>query len=48
MMPVDLTYIILQLLGQFKVDIREFSIASDDKNKFKNRVTNALPCKRSS
>ena len=35
-----------QLLRQVKVDVREFSEASEDTNKFKNRVTNALPCEK--
>jgi len=35
-----------QLLRQVKVDVREFSVASEDTNKFKNRVMNALPCEK--
>ena len=32
------------MLRQFKVNVREVTDANDDNNKFKNRVTNALPC----
>ena len=34
----------LQRLRQFKVDVKEFTDANDDANKFKNRISNALPC----
>ncbi len=36
-----------QRLRQFRVNIREFTDANDDANKFKNRLANALPCKAS-
>ena len=39
------THHTLQRLRQFKVNIREFTDANDDANKFKNRLANALPCK---
>jgi len=35
----------LQRLRQFRVNVREFTDANDDANKFKNRLANALPCK---
>ncbi len=35
----------VQRLRQFRVNIREFTDANDDANKFKNRLANALPCK---
>lgn len=38
-------FFFLQLLRQFKVNVREFTDANDDANKFKNRLANALPCK---
>ena len=34
----------LQRLRQFRVNVREFTDANDDANKFKNRLANALPC----
>ena len=34
----------LQRLREFKVNVREFTDANDDANKFKNRIANALPC----
>ena len=27
------------------MDVKEFTDANDDANKFKNRISNALPCK---
>ena len=35
---------ILQKLRQFRVNIREFTDANGEANKFKNRLANALPC----
>ena len=37
-------YFSLQRLCEFKVNVREFTDANDDANKFKNRIANALPC----
>ncbi len=42
---VSASYPHLQRLRQFKVDVKEFTDANDDANKFKNRISNALPCK---
>ena len=40
----QLLYFSLQRLREFKVNVREFTDANDDANKFKNRIANALPC----
>ena len=41
---LSVVYYFLQRLREFKVNVREFTDANDDANKFKNRIANALPC----